>query len=110
MRLSSADADDAPRIASRTARAAPKAFPSRGGHVDALDRVPEIAGGVPQGLRALGFADPVERADHEAMGAGAGRRPRRRPLAERVTAQVGPELGAPPRRASVDGELHLGDA
>ena len=41
-------------------------------HVHVLDHVAEVSGGVPEGLRSLGFADPVEGADHQAVLAGPG--------------------------------------
>src|SRR5215813_4174186 len=83
---------------------------SRGLHVDVLDDVAQIAGGVPQGLRSLGLANAVEGADHQAIAIRGRGSPDSRPFAERKTAEVGSELRAPPRGASVGRDLHLGDS
>src|SRR5439155_10505707 len=77
---------------------------------DALDDVAQIAGRVPHGLVPLRLADRVEGPDHQPMFARPRRRPHRTPFAERVTAEVRPELRAPPGDALVVGHLDLADA
>src|SRR5207244_3991789 len=77
---------------------------------DALDDVAQIAGRVPQGLVSLRLTDCVERPNHKRIVPRAGRRPSRVPLPERVTAEVRPELRAPPRDAAVVGDLDLAHA
>src|SRR5437016_12531762 len=67
--------------------------------VDALDDVPQIAGGIPERHQALGLADTVQRADHDRLRAPSGRRPPRRPLAERVAAE---EIGRASCRERVE--------
>src|SRR6185295_4331467 len=109
MRFSSAAAGVTAKTKSMQTMTALMAIPSCGLHIDVLDDVAEVAGGVPEGLRALGFTDPVERANHQAVTSRARGGPGRRPLAERVAAQVGPELGATPCGSPVDRELHLAD-
>src|SRR5438132_2929284 len=73
--------------------------------VDALDDVPEIAGRIPERRQALGLADPVQRADHDRLRSPSGRRPPRRPLAERVAAEVRPEGRGAPGLPAVVGDL-----
>src|ERR1700693_6184019 len=97
------------RPISRYAATLLMALSSPGLHVHVLDDIAEIAGGVPQRLRTLGFADPVERADQETVVARAWRHPGRRPLSERVSAKIGSELNAAPRRPAIARQLHFGD-
>src|SRR2546425_9103 len=78
--------------------------------IDMLDHVAEIAGGIPERFAALRLPDSIERAHHDACGAGPARRPRRAPFAERVAAKIGGEIRASPQGAAVRGDLHLLDA
>src|SRR5215471_1068755 len=112
MVFSSARADPA-RITQVSMPAMARAFiiaASRGLHVHVLDDVAQIACGVPQRLAALGLADAIEGAHHQAIGIGRSGRPHGRPLAERIAAEVGSELRAPPRGTSVRRELYLADS
>src|SRR5262252_8334925 len=112
MVFSSARADPA-RIMQVSMPAMIRAFiivASSGLHVHVLDDVAQIAGGVPERLVALGLADAIEGAHHQTIGIGRSGRPHGRPLAERIAAEVGTELRAPPRGASVRRDLYLADS
>src|SRR6267143_2915136 len=78
--------------------------------VDALDDVPQIAGRIPKRRHALGLADTVQRADHDRLRPPSGRRTPRRPLAERIAAEVRPEGRRAPGLPAVVGDLDGLDA